>query len=335
MGYRINHIHLKSQDPRKTAEWYVNAFDFQIASDETRVFGDRFVRCRSADGGINVNISGARTNEKPGSGNALPRQDRACELPHDLDKRLTAGSSPSPYVRQRRDDVSRREIVQHGDGVVGVASHDRVPHAAGKDDASATIANALGAGQRDISERERADPVQVRIDEPLVRFDADDFAGDAESRLDFRNETPLISLRRFRGDVRQRLHGLRRDVAILDRPVRHADDRRGIHAAAELGKDGAVRTESATDGFGEDSAKVLFVFSISLITNARFGTEPPIALNHEAIVADTNELPCWNLPNSSSFSMRCRKSCSVSMTTRTGRVCWPLKRFCSASYSSV
>jgi lactoylglutathione lyase len=72
MGYRINHIHLKSPDPRKTAEWYVRAFDFTIANDETRVFGDRFIRCRSADGGIAVNISGARTNERLGPGDANP-----------------------------------------------------------------------------------------------------------------------------------------------------------------------------------------------------------------------------------------------------------------------
>ena len=72
MGYRINHIHLKSPDPRKTAEWYVRAFDFEIAGDETRVFGDRFIRCKSADGGINVNISGARTNERLGQGDAMP-----------------------------------------------------------------------------------------------------------------------------------------------------------------------------------------------------------------------------------------------------------------------
>ena len=72
MGYRINHIHLKSPDPRKTAEWYVRAFDFEITSDETRVFGDRFLRCKSADGGINVNISGARTDERLGNGDAMP-----------------------------------------------------------------------------------------------------------------------------------------------------------------------------------------------------------------------------------------------------------------------
>ena len=72
MGYRINHIHLKSPDPRKTAEWYVKAFDFEITGDDTRVFGDRFIRCRSADGGINVNISGARTNERLGPGDAKP-----------------------------------------------------------------------------------------------------------------------------------------------------------------------------------------------------------------------------------------------------------------------
>ena len=70
MPYRINHIHLKAPDPRKTAEWYVRAFNFTIVSDETRSFGDRFVRCQSDDGGIAVNISGARTGERLGPGDA-------------------------------------------------------------------------------------------------------------------------------------------------------------------------------------------------------------------------------------------------------------------------
>ena len=69
MPYRINHIHLKASDPRKTADWYVTAFAFKILSDETRVFGDRFVRCQSEDG-TPVNISGARSNEKLGAGDA-------------------------------------------------------------------------------------------------------------------------------------------------------------------------------------------------------------------------------------------------------------------------
>ena len=70
MAFRINHIHLKASDPRKTAEWYTRAFNFKIVSDETRVFGDRFVRCQSEDGGMAVNISGARTNETLGKGDA-------------------------------------------------------------------------------------------------------------------------------------------------------------------------------------------------------------------------------------------------------------------------
>jgi catechol 2,3-dioxygenase-like lactoylglutathione lyase family enzyme len=70
MAYRINHIHLKAPDPRKTAEWYTKAFNFKIVSDETRVFGDRFIRCTSEDGGMAVNISGARTNEALGPGDA-------------------------------------------------------------------------------------------------------------------------------------------------------------------------------------------------------------------------------------------------------------------------
>ena len=72
MPFRINHIHLKAPDPRKTAEWYERAFAFTIVSDETRAFGDRFIRCQSEDGGMTVNISGARTNERLGPGDAGP-----------------------------------------------------------------------------------------------------------------------------------------------------------------------------------------------------------------------------------------------------------------------
>ena len=74
MSFRINHIHLKASDPRKTAEWYVNAFRFTILGDAVRPapFGDRFIRCESEDGGMAVNISGARTGETLGPGDALP-----------------------------------------------------------------------------------------------------------------------------------------------------------------------------------------------------------------------------------------------------------------------
>ncbi len=70
MAYRINHIHLKASDPKKTAEWYTRAFGFKIVSDEVRAFGDRFIRCQSEDGGMMVNISGARTGETLGPGDA-------------------------------------------------------------------------------------------------------------------------------------------------------------------------------------------------------------------------------------------------------------------------
>jgi lactoylglutathione lyase len=70
MPFRINHIHIKSTDPRKTAEWYEKAFAFKIVSDETRVFGDRFVRCNSGDGGMLVSFSNARTNERLGPADA-------------------------------------------------------------------------------------------------------------------------------------------------------------------------------------------------------------------------------------------------------------------------
>ena len=61
MPFRINHIHIKAPDPRKAAEWWVEAFGFKVLSDETRPFGDRFVRCQ-ADGML-VSFSDARTGE--------------------------------------------------------------------------------------------------------------------------------------------------------------------------------------------------------------------------------------------------------------------------------
>ena len=70
MSYSFNHVHLKSSDPGKTADWYVAAFGFEIVNDENpRPQGDRFIRCRTKDG-VTINISGARTGELMGEGDA-------------------------------------------------------------------------------------------------------------------------------------------------------------------------------------------------------------------------------------------------------------------------
>ena len=69
MAHEFDHIHIKSIDPGKTAEWYVKAFDFKIISDNIRIWGDRFIRCETSNGVI-VNISGARTNERLAHGDA-------------------------------------------------------------------------------------------------------------------------------------------------------------------------------------------------------------------------------------------------------------------------
>ena len=69
--YKINHIHIKSNDPETDANWFVKAFNFKITSDEVRAVGDRFISCQSEDG-FRVNISGERTNEKLGPSDADP-----------------------------------------------------------------------------------------------------------------------------------------------------------------------------------------------------------------------------------------------------------------------
>ena len=69
--FRINHIHLKSPDPKALADWFGEAFNLTIVSDTVRPFGDRFIGCDSEDG-LRVNISGARTGEQMGPGDADP-----------------------------------------------------------------------------------------------------------------------------------------------------------------------------------------------------------------------------------------------------------------------
>ena len=69
MGYEFNHVHLKAPEPRKTAEWYAEAFDFTIVSDIVRPYGDQFVVTKTPDG-VTVNISGARAAEDMGDGDA-------------------------------------------------------------------------------------------------------------------------------------------------------------------------------------------------------------------------------------------------------------------------
>ena len=71
MAFGINHIHLKAPDPRRTAEWYAEAFGFEIVSDTVRSFGDRRLNCKSP-GGLVVNISSARDGETMAGGNAGP-----------------------------------------------------------------------------------------------------------------------------------------------------------------------------------------------------------------------------------------------------------------------
>jgi lactoylglutathione lyase len=69
VAFEINHIHLKAPDPRRTAEWYVEAFGFEIVSDTVRSVGDRRLNCMSP-GGLVVNISSERDGETMADGDA-------------------------------------------------------------------------------------------------------------------------------------------------------------------------------------------------------------------------------------------------------------------------
>lgn len=71
MPFNVNHIHLKSTDPKKTADWFVEAFNVQITSDSVRPVGDRFITTIT-EGGLAINISSERTDEKLGPADVDP-----------------------------------------------------------------------------------------------------------------------------------------------------------------------------------------------------------------------------------------------------------------------
>ena len=55
MPYNVNHIHLKSKDPKITAEWFVKAFNVKIISETVRPVGDTFIITQT-EGGLAINI---------------------------------------------------------------------------------------------------------------------------------------------------------------------------------------------------------------------------------------------------------------------------------------
>ena len=131
MPFGINHVHLKTKDPKKTADWWVKAFNFTILSDETRPTGDRFIRCRAEDG-LGVNISGARAGDEMGPADGglhfglehfgLDSSDVAADIERlqamgcELQEGPTdAGSGMRIAFLKAPDDV-RIELIQHDAG---------------------------------------------------------------------------------------------------------------------------------------------------------------------------------------------------------------------------
>ena len=69
MPFNVNHIHLKSSDPRKTAAWFVEAFNVEIVSERVRPTGDLFITTMT-EGGLAINISAEKEGEVLGPADA-------------------------------------------------------------------------------------------------------------------------------------------------------------------------------------------------------------------------------------------------------------------------
>ncbi len=94
MAHSFHHIHLRAEDPRKTAQWYVDMFDAQ-AGPERDLRGALTVPVKLD--GITLSISGPRATETltPGSDNLRFGLDHFAvgtdDLARDLAKLKKAG----------------------------------------------------------------------------------------------------------------------------------------------------------------------------------------------------------------------------------------------------
>jgi len=62
MGFRINHVHFKTPDPRKTADWYVDTLGAMIVSENQLAGG--MVSFRLDLHGIPMNVTGYVAGQK-------------------------------------------------------------------------------------------------------------------------------------------------------------------------------------------------------------------------------------------------------------------------------
>ncbi len=62
MPYRVNHIHFKSPDPRKTAQWYVDFLDAKVVSENQGSGGQATFRLDLH--GVSLNVTGFIEGQK-------------------------------------------------------------------------------------------------------------------------------------------------------------------------------------------------------------------------------------------------------------------------------
>lgn len=66
--FRVNHIHLKAPDPKKTAQWYVDVFGAKVLGEGTGLGGSSSVRL-DIDG-TRINVTSAPAGESLPDGTA-------------------------------------------------------------------------------------------------------------------------------------------------------------------------------------------------------------------------------------------------------------------------
>ena len=66
--FRVNHIHLKAPDPKKTAQWYVEVFGAKVLGEGTGLGGSSSVRLDIE--GTRINVTSAPAGETLPDGSA-------------------------------------------------------------------------------------------------------------------------------------------------------------------------------------------------------------------------------------------------------------------------
>src|SRR5260370_5767931 len=220
-----------------------------------------------------------------------------------LNPRAPLNQAPSHELSGKADELKLHDQIGQMRTWVGDASRELVATDAGENGPVASTADGIcalgvklltkaeGSGQRAkvcTCKRIRGSPESA-----AVNVDA----RPSPLRLDLLKVSPVVPARLGLVVVGERVEARCFRSLFRENVVRHADNRRRVQAAAHFAEDRRIRPQPPLNGLTEHKAKVLLIFRIRLVANARRRVKAPEAFDHGTAISNADELPGRHLAN--------------------------------------